>query len=136
METQKTRLRPPPVERFAGEIHRIDFGAVLEDLKEEAPNGNGHRQVALFHHGRVTQILFAFDADSELKEHSANGLVTIHALSGQLTVQASGETHSLTAGTMLVLLPGVKHNVLATVASDMLLTVHREEKIEEKSQDG
>lgn len=75
-------------------------------------------------------VLFAFEAGGKLADHKANGLVTIHALDGALTVEAESETgrqtHELGAQGVLVLSPGVLHSVLAREASRMLLTVHLE----------
>lgn len=121
------RLRPPPVERFAGEVHVFDLQSALRQLRAEAHAGeSGHRQVTIFHRAPVAKVLFAFEPGGELADHAANGLVTIHALEGHLTVQAAAQNHELEAGMMVVLSPNVRHSVRAAVASAMLLTVHLE----------
>ncbi len=80
---QQERLRPRPVERFAGESHVFDLGAALRDLRAEVPpTQRGHRQITIFKHMAVTQVLFSFESGSELKDHVAHGLVTIHILEG------------------------------------------------------
>lgn len=118
------RLRPPPSERFAGSHHRFSLPQVLAELRKEShPARNGHRQIALFHRGGVTQIAFSFDPDGYLAEHSAPGLVTIHTLEGHLVVNAEGKAHDMKPGDILVLDPDVPHDVLALEASAMLLTV-------------
>ena len=122
---QDERLRSHPSERFAGDSHAFDLGQVLRDLRTEAhPTERGHRQMTIFHHTPVTQIIFDFESGAELPEHVAHGLVTIHALEGRLAVQADGRDHELSAGYILVLNPDVPHNVRALEASAMLLTVH------------
>lgn len=121
------RLRTPPAERFAGEKHVFRLGDALTQLRaEDHPARNGHRQVTLFHRGPVTQVLFSFEADGRLEEHSAPGLVTIHALEGRLDVAAEGVDHEVPAGTILILDAGVPHDVRASERSAMLLTVHLE----------
>ena len=123
------RLRPRPVERFAGESHVFDLGAALLELRAEAPlTQRGHRQITILKHMAVTQVLFSFESGSELKEHVAHGLVTIHVLEGRLTVQADGHDHELSVGNILILNPDVAHNVRAAETSAMLLTVHLEAK--------
>jgi quercetin dioxygenase-like cupin family protein len=82
--------------------------------------------MTLYQRPPVTQVLFAFESGGKMPTHRADGLVTIHALEGMLTVEAEGEAHTLTAGSMLILTPGVPHNVLAAQESAMLLTVHLE----------
>jgi quercetin dioxygenase-like cupin family protein len=124
---QKERLRSHPSERFAGESHAFDVGEVLRDLRAEAhPAEHGHRQMTIFHRAPVTQVIFAFEPNGELTDHTTHGLVTIHVLEGHLTVQADGRDHELRAGCILVLNPDVRHNVRALEASAMLLTVHLE----------
>jgi quercetin dioxygenase-like cupin family protein len=127
MNEGKERLRPHPTERFAGDSHIFDLSQALRELRAEAhPAQKGHKQVTIFHRAPITQVLFTFEPGSELADHAANGLVTIHVLEGHLTVQAAGQEQDLHAGMMLVLSPGVRHSVHAGEASAMLLTVHLE----------
>lgn len=122
---QQERLRPSPVERFAGESHVFDLGALVRQLRAEAVSTKrGHRQMTIFQRTPVTKVLFAFEAGSELQNHTAHGLVTIHVLEGTLAVQADGQDYTLDAGHILILNPDVLHNVRAAEASAMLLTVH------------
>lgn len=123
------RLRPRPSERFAGTSRAYDLGEALRELRAEPhPGKDGHRQITLFQRPPVTQVLFSFTAGGELREHSTPGLVTIHVLEGELEVKAAGEEHRLPGGSMLVLNPGVAHDVRAPLTSAMLLTVHLEPK--------
>ena len=125
------RLRPQPEERFAGVARTIDLGAALAALRAEEHEGQaGHRQITLFHRPPVAHVLFAFDPGGALKEHAANGLVTIHVLEGRMKVGADGVEHDLPAGQVLILNPGVLHDVRAVEGGAMLLTVHMEERSE------
>lgn len=121
------RLRTPPTERFAGSKHLFSLSDALAKLRaEDHPARSGHRQVTLLQRGAVTQVLFSFDPGGHLQEHSASGLVTIHALEGRIRVEAEGVDHELTAGKVLILDPDVPHDVRASERSAMLLTVHLE----------
>lgn len=123
----KERLRPAPVVRFAGLSRAIDLAKMLEELRAEAhPAKNGHRQIAVFQWGPVTEVLFAFEPGGEMPGHSAPGLVTIHVLEGRLNVRAAGQDHALNAGNVLILNPGVPHDVRSPEVSAMLLTIHLE----------
>jgi quercetin dioxygenase-like cupin family protein len=122
-------VRTPPAERFSGPIHRFDLAGALRSLRgEEHPSRDGHRQVTIFHRPPVTNVLFSFDAGSRLPEHSAAGLVTIHVIEGRLSVVANDEEHHLETGHILILNPGVPHDVRAAEPAAMLLTVHLDEK--------
>lgn len=121
------RLRPHPSERFSGAEHRLDIGAALIALRaEDWPSVQGHRQIALMHHGPVRLVLFAFHAGGRIKQHSAPGWVTIHSLRGTLLVGTGSEVHRLTEGMMLSLAPGAPHDVEAVDEADMLLGIYPE----------
>jgi quercetin dioxygenase-like cupin family protein len=119
------RLREHPVTRFEGEQLVLDLDAAVEQLKNEPhPAIDGHRQIALYHYGSVTKVLFAFEQGGSLEKHAANGVVSIHVLKGALTVTADGQAHALQPGQILMLRPNVPHDVRADEESQMLLTVH------------
>jgi quercetin dioxygenase-like cupin family protein len=131
LEPTAPRLREAPAARFSGPQHAFDLLQLSAHLLNEAHVGaNGHRQMTIFRHDATTMVLFAFEAGGALANHHVNGLVTIHALDGALTVEVQSEagwqTHNLRAQGILVLSPGVLHNVMAHEASRMLLTVHLE----------
>jgi quercetin dioxygenase-like cupin family protein len=120
------RLRTHPEDRLAAPVQVVDLAAAAAELRAEPhPAVSGHRQIAVVRHGPVTIIQFVFDAGSLLKEHSAEGVVTIQVLSGRLQVVADEESREVGPGELMALAPGVPHSVQALVASEMLLTVHR-----------
>ena len=125
MSDDQGRLRRRPVERFAGSVHLFDLPVMAGKLRREHHEGSdGHRQITLFHEGDLAIVLFDFEAGGVLAGHEADGDVTIHAIGGELEVTTPEATHRLPAGTLLILAPGVRHDVIASVASQMLLTVH------------
>src|SRR5690348_15720368 len=78
MSKQEARPRPHPAERFAGDSHVFDLNEELRRLRAELhPGQGGHRQVTIFHRAPVSKVLFAFEANGELSDHAANGLVSI-----------------------------------------------------------
>jgi quercetin dioxygenase-like cupin family protein len=120
------RLREHPEDRLAAPLQLVDLADAGARLRGE-PHGSvsGHRQIAVFRHGPVTLLLFRFEPDGLLPEHRAEGVVTIHLLSGRLVVIADDDPHQLEPGQLLGLAPGVVHSVRATAASEMLLTIHQ-----------
>jgi quercetin dioxygenase-like cupin family protein len=118
--------RRPPRERFAGTEHVFDLGRIAAGLRDESyPVHDGHRQMTVFHKGSQALIVFDFEAGGRLADHVADAFVTIMALSGELEVSVSSRTHRVPAGSLLVLDPGVRHDVYAPGASQMLLVVDR-----------
>jgi quercetin dioxygenase-like cupin family protein len=123
-DEQAERLRPAPVERFAGKAHAFDLAGMLTKLRaEDHPSKNGHRQITILHRAPAAYVLFAFEQGGKLERHQAQGEVTIHVLEGRLMVAADGRDHDLRAGHVLMLGAGVPHDVRASEASAMLLTV-------------
>ncbi|HWA58679.1 MAG TPA: hypothetical protein VG692_15575 [Gemmatimonadales bacterium] len=120
------RLRPHPEDRLAAPVQLVDLPAAAAALRGEAhPAVAGHRQIAVFRHGPVTLVTFAFEPQGILKEHQTDGVVTIHALTGHLRVVADEDAYDLTAGRLMALAPNIPHTVLALTASEMLLTIHK-----------
>lgn len=124
MTQPEERLRPHPSTRLAGPVAPLDLPDLARVLRAEPhPAKDGHRQAGLVHRGPLRLLLFAFEAGGRLAEHRAPGLVVIHCLQGELTVEAQGVTHRLGSGEAVMLDPDVPHSVQASADSDMLLTV-------------
>lgn len=119
------RLRKAPAERFAGEEHSFDLAREAARLRDEPhPAADGHRQIVLFRQDPVSLVLFDFEAGGVLPGHVAEGVVTIHVLSGHVEVRTADESHVVPAGSLLVLRPGVSHDLTAPVAAQVLVSVH------------
>lgn len=128
MEREAGRLRRAPSERFAGSEHAYDLVVMAASLRAEPhPATDGHRQMTIARHGGTTLVLFDFEAAGRLADHVTDGLVTIHVLAGRIQVDTADGSHDLSAGSLLALSPGVRHDVHAIVASEVLLSVHRQE---------
>ena len=126
--------RRPPRERFAGAEHVFDLRDIAARLRDEdARARDGHRQMTIYHKTPITVVLFDFEAGARLADHQADAQVTIFALTGLLEVSTPTRTHRVPEGSLLVLDPGVRHDVLAPEPSQMLLTVAR---IAERTPDG
>ncbi|KAA0217049.1 MAG: hypothetical protein DYG94_01885 [Leptolyngbya sp. PLA3] len=118
------RERQAPAERFAAESIVFDLQAEIAALRaEHAPARHGHRQKTLYKHAGRTVALFVMDAGSQLPEHAAGGAVTVEVIEGEIEMAASGRTHALRAGMMLVMAPGIRHAVRAPTAAAFLLQV-------------
>jgi quercetin dioxygenase-like cupin family protein len=124
-ETPKdARLRPHPQDRFAPLQIVIDLGVNVDRLRREHQTGEGgHRQETLYKDRSLTIALFLFERFTGLKAHRVAGLVSIHVLRGTLKITAEGQVHELRDGQMLLLAPGVSHDVRAEEESEMLLMV-------------
>ncbi|MFN8518881.1 MAG: AraC family ligand binding domain-containing protein [Chloroflexota bacterium] len=119
------RSRQAPAERFEGVEHQFDLAGEAARLRAEPrPAKDGHRQIVLFRQDPVSLVLFDFEAGGFLADHVAEGIVTIHVLSGRAEVRTPDAEHAIPAGSVLVLRPGVQHDLIAPVATEVLVTIH------------
>jgi quercetin dioxygenase-like cupin family protein len=79
--------------------------------------------MTIYRKADVTLVLFDFQAGARLRDHRADAQVTILAVAGLLEVSTPAQRHRLPEGSLLVLDPGVQHDVFAPEKSLMLLTV-------------
>lgn len=125
LDSYPGRLRQAPADRFAGEEHAFDLAREVARLRGEPRFAtDGHRQIVLFRQGPVSLVLFDFEAGGVLPGHVADGVVTIHTLSGRVEVRTTEAAHDLPAGNIIVLRPGVSHDLVAPVAAQVLVTIH------------
>lgn len=119
--------REHPRDRFRASERVIDLARVARELRSAStPSGSGHRQVAVHRRGPTTIALFVFEPGGELKEHRVEGQNCVHVLRGSVEVHTPTEVHALHGGQMLMLDPGVPHDLKAGVASEVLVTIHLE----------
>jgi quercetin dioxygenase-like cupin family protein len=121
---EEQRLRESPRERFGAAENKFDIPEALRKLRtEDTPARFGHRQITLDQYGPVTLVLFSFEPGGVLKDHRAAGVVTIHALEGEVTVRTEAQQYQLSPKMLVMLAPNVKHSVEAAQQSAVLLTV-------------
>lgn len=125
MGNSQPRMRTPPEQRFAGPEHLIDLDAIAEQIKAEHPPEHGHWQMVIFRRGGMTLALYCFEAGGSLREHTADGLMTIQPLDKPMVVHTPQQTHEVAPGQLVTLDPGVPHDVQAAKGGRMLLTVCR-----------
>ena len=122
---EEPRLRRRPADRFGGPEHVFELAAIAEQLRHERhPARGGHRQMTIFRDGPMSLVLFDFDGGGRLVDHVAEGLVSIHVVSGRIAVRTRESSHELPAGSLLVLAPGVAHDIHAPEPSQVLVTIH------------
>jgi len=96
------------------EIHRVHA---------ETTWNTGQNARTLIKYDDVRVVLIALAAEARMKEHKADGRISIHVLSGHIQLRASGRTFNLRTGRLLALDHGVPHDVYALEESALLLTI-------------
>src|SRR5690606_33561901 len=90
---------------------------------EVAVGHQGHRQITLYQDKGLTVAAFEFAPGAKLRAHSAPGEVVVQGVDGELQIIADGQSHLIGKGEILVMTPGVVHEVFAPKGAKMLLTV-------------
>jgi quercetin dioxygenase-like cupin family protein len=104
-------------------VSSLDLAAELVDSKEHKPWKSGLYSKHLLKADDMRLVLIAMEAGAKLKEHHADGSISIHALEGTLCVHVQAQAQDLHAGQILALTPGIKHDVEAREDSAFLLTI-------------
>ncbi len=68
-------------------------------------------------------VVFAFDAGTTLREHTAQHPALLQAIEGIVTVTVGGQAFELTPGDLLHIEPQVPHSVTAAEQARLQLTV-------------
>lgn len=123
MSGEEQRPRQPPGERFEHPDLQFDLEQAAAKLLAEPLGNRRHRQETLYRHGPLTIALFIFEQGASLPRHMAKGVVTVQVLQGRIRMEVDSKAHNLPGGSLLVLSPGVQHDVQAIEPSRMLLTV-------------
>ena len=105
-----------------GPTHHLDLRAMADELIDQLP-GKGRQTRSLARESGVSVLLMAMEAGNVLREHSADGVVTVQPLRGYAVLEAGGESFELRPGQLLMLQPGVRHDLRAGEQCVVLLTI-------------
>jgi quercetin dioxygenase-like cupin family protein len=102
----------------------FDLADIERALREEDNyERNGHAARTLIRMPDLRVVLMVMRAEGRLASHHADETASIYVLSGQLRLHLPNREVSLSAGKLLVLQPGLTHDVDATTDSAFMLTL-------------
>jgi quercetin dioxygenase-like cupin family protein len=117
------RHRRPHSKPAAEAYHELDLARELDALHREPEWKTGHNAKTLVKYDDLRLVLTALKAGSHIPPHQTSGRISIHALRGRIQVRAEGRTFNLSAGSLLALDQGLRHDVEALEDSAFLLTI-------------
>jgi len=117
-----TTNSPKGVHPLTAQSHHLDLEREADKLLARLP-GNSRQTENLAREAGVSMLMMAMEAGDLVAEHSAKGVVTVHLLRGHAMLSAAGEALDLRPGQMVMLQPGVPHDVRAEEQSVLLLIV-------------
>lgn len=105
-----------------GPLTTFDLSALADALASRLPAA-GRLTERLTACDGVTLLLLGLDAGAALKEHAANGVLTLQVLRGTLLFSVGDEVRMLAAGQAVVVPAGVRHAVEAGERAVALLVI-------------
>jgi quercetin dioxygenase-like cupin family protein len=102
---------------------RFDLGAEIRDSESRKPWPSARNSKLLVKTADLRVILFTMEPGATLKEHHADGTITVQVLRGEIHFRAQDQKHSLRTGEMLTLGPSITHAVESVGDSAFLLTI-------------
>lgn len=108
----------------AAEGARFDLGAIAAELRDlDAYAREGQTARTLTRSADLRTVLVVIRAGNSISEHHTDVSTTVHTLAGRLTLQLPDREVDLPQGCLLVMGPGLAHDVHAEVDSTFLLTL-------------
>ncbi len=102
----------------------FDLEAVARELRAaDAYARDGHSARTLVRRSDLRIVLVALAAERTISEHHADVTATVQTLSGRIRLQLPAGALELPAGRLLVMEPGLPHDVHAESDSTFLLTL-------------
>lgn len=102
---------------------QFDLEREIQDSEQRKPWPSGLHSKTLVKKQDLRVVLIAMEPGASLKEHHADGSITVHVLQGEIRFRAQAQEHSLKAGQMLTLGQSIKHEVESVAHSAFLLTI-------------
>jgi quercetin dioxygenase-like cupin family protein len=105
------------------ELARFDLAQEMEESEQKKPWPTGHFAKTLFKKSDFRMVLIMMERGAILKEHHADGTISVQVLRGSIDFRVQGETHSLQGSSVLTLGASIKHEIEARDDSAILLTI-------------
>lgn len=117
---------------------QFDLTREMKKSEQQKPWRTGHTATTLFKKADFRMVLISMEKGSVLKEHHADGTISVHVLKGSIRFTAQGEAHTLQVNSVATLAASIKHEVEALEESAFLLTIAwpNTEKLEEMKHRG
>jgi quercetin dioxygenase-like cupin family protein len=104
-------------------LAQFDLLQEIADSGQKKPWQSGHFAKTLFKKHDLRVVLITMEKAAKMKEHHADGTISVHVLNGQIRFSVLGKPHDLKTGNLLTLGASIKHEVEALEDSAFLLTI-------------
>ena len=119
-----TEQRPDGVRSIDAKLVAINLPLFMEQIKQESTWKESDRNaMTVFKTDGMRIVLIALHEGAEMAKHTANGLISVQVLEGQLQFSTDHQSVELSNGQMLALHERIPHSVLAKKETIFLLTL-------------
>ena len=105
------------------DLAQFDLAQEMVDSEQKKPWQSGHYAKSLFKKSDLRIVLISMEKGSIMKEHHADGTLSVHVLKGAIRFTIHGKARELRTGSLLTLGASIKHEVEAMEESAFLLTI-------------
>ena len=121
---ESTDLRPEGTRLMDAPLVSIDIPEFIKQLKAEATWENSDRNaMTVYKTNGMRIVLIALHEDAILKKHTADGIISVQVLEGEIIFSTDGQPVVIKQGQMIALHKGLPHSVKAIKESVFLLTL-------------
>jgi len=121
---EATPLRPEGDRLIDAKMILMDLKDFQKKIKNEKAWKEGDRNaITLFKSDGMRVVLIALHKGSEMKPHTAPGIISVQVLEGKIDFHTDQQSATLASGQMLTLHAGIEHRVVAQKESTFLLTL-------------
>lgn len=115
------RHRP---QSLAASVLELDLDAEVEQLQQQASYRDGRPTGrTLVKEPDLRLVLMTLKGGARMEEHRASGPISIQALSGTIRLRLAERSVELSPGRLVMLEPGIPHDVDAVTDAAFLLTI-------------
>ena len=121
---EATTLRPKGNRTMDAPLVTIDLSSFTKQIRgEKAWKDSDRNAITVFKTDGMRIVLIALHKDAEMKKHTADGMISIQVLEGQILFTTEEQSVELGKGEMLALHENIPHSVLAKEETIVLLTL-------------
>ena len=121
---EATAQRPQGDRTVDAPLVSIDLGSFIKQIRNENTWEDSDRNaITVFKTNGMRIVLIALHKNAELSRHTANGIISVQVLEGQMIFNTDQRSVELSKGQLLTLHQGIPHSIVAKEETVFLLTL-------------
>ena len=121
---EATAQRPQGDRTMDAPLVSINLGSFIEQIRNEKTWEDSDRNaITVFKTNGMRIVLIALHKNAELSRHTANGIISVQVLEGQMIFTTDQQSVELSKDQLLTLHQGIPHSIVAKEETVFLLTL-------------